>query len=276
MRTVHDLLVHCYKKWPGGRALLRGVVADILSQSVEWTFLNPDAVLASDQEILILSAAEKLNQGVPTARVTGKRYFCGQNFEVSPYTLDPRPETEKIVEYVVGCCKQRSNLKILDIGAGTGCIGLSVLQQCPSMHLTSLDVCPHALETVQKNACSLNLEERVRLCCQSVFDCQEEVKYDCIVSNPPYIATSDLGALPNNVRSYDPILALDGGDDGLDFYRKIFSHLHQWLNPDGMCVVEFGFGQVEGVREIVQTYGLRLVSVIQDYRQVDRFVHVSL
>ena len=184
--------------------------------------------------------------GQPLSRLVQKRSFWKHNFHLSPHTLDPRPETEHIIEAVLNFFPQKTPLRILDIGVGTGCILLSLLHEYPNATGIGLDVCPHALEIALKNANELNVQNRTSLIVSdwlSALSPESQHTFDVIVSNPPYIPTHTIQDLETGVKDFDPHLALDGGNDGLDAFNMIIPKAPYFLKMSGLLVLEMGATQ---------------------------------
>lgn len=199
----------------------------------------------------------------PVARIIGLKEFWSLPLRVSSATLVPRPETETVVEAVLAAIDRRSSrkqpLRIGDLGTGTGAILFALLSELPNATGVGGDISPPALAIARDNARELGLQNRSEFVL-SDFGAALVDSFDVVVSNPPYIATPDLSALPSEVRDYDPQLALDGGPDGLDCYRRIAAESGRLLNPDGIIAVEIGAGQSAAVTVIFEAAGLKTVS----------------
>lgn len=202
-----------------------------------------DAVLARLEETVKRRAAHE-----PVSRILGEREFYGRSFQLSPATLDPRADSETLIEAALAIAEREGwrerPIRILDIGTGTGCLLLTLLAELP--HATGLgtDVSRDALSTAAANAERLGLAGRADFEMHDVFD-GVSGSFDLVVSNPPYIASAEIAGLSRDVREYDPVAALDGGQDGLDLYRRIAEGLDGVLN--GWVVLEVGAGQAESV-----------------------------
>lgn len=215
---------------------------------------------------------ERIVQGEPLSRILGKREFWGLDFTLSGDTLDPRPETETVVEAVLKR-KPRGDapLRVLDLGTGTGCLLLSLLHEFPMAIGVGLDMADGAVRTAAANAAALGLAHRAFF---FVGDWVTALsgRFDLIVTNPPYIATRDLSRLPPEVGHYDPALALDGGEDGLSSYRAIAAGLSKLLVRDGLFVAEVGAGQAGAVAEIISISGLTVDGIEADLASIARCV----
>lgn len=199
----------------------------------------------------------------PVARIIGRKEFWSLPLRVSSATLVPRPETETLVEAVLAAIDRRASrqqpFRIADLGTGTGAIVLALLSELPNAAGVGGDISPPALATARDNARELGLQKRSEFVV-SDFGAALAGSFDIVVSNPPYIATPDLSALPSEVRDYDPQLALDGGPDGLDCYRRIAAESGRLLNPDGIIAVEIGAGQSDAATAIFEAAGLKAES----------------
>jgi len=203
----------------------------------------------------------------PVAQITGRREFWGRSFRVTRATLDPRPETETLVEQALAAPFAR----ILDLGTGTGCILLSCLAERRMAQGVGVDLSPEALAVARANASDLGLTARVDLRCSDWFAAVEG-RFDLIVSNPPYIAADEMAALAPEVRDWEPHLALSPGGDGLAAYRAILSGVGPHLAPGGRLLLEIGWQQGAAVAALAQAAGLRDVRVLPDLDGRDRVV----
>jgi release factor glutamine methyltransferase len=196
----------------------------------------------------------------PVSRLLGEREFYGRRFWISAATLDPRPETEILVDAALhmarGCRTGAEGLRVADLGTGSGAIIVTLLAELPLAGGAASDISADALEVAQKNALRHKVADRLELLQGSWFD-RLTGTYDLIVSNPPYVAEKELGALPPEVRLYDPREALDGGKDGLSAYRRIARDARRHLRIGGHLVLEIGRGQEGQVTKIVRDHGLR-------------------
>jgi release factor glutamine methyltransferase len=213
--------------------------------------------ILSGQDIDAINAlvARRL-QHEPVARITGRKEFWSLPLRVSPATLVPRPETETVVEAALAAIGDRTlRLRIADLGTGTGAILFGLLSELPNATGVGTDIDPQALATARENARDLGLQGRSEFVL-SDFGAALTERFDVVVSNPPYIAETELSNLPPDVRNYDPRLALDGGRDGLDCYRRIATESEGLLKPNGLIVVEVGAGQAASVTAIFETVAL--------------------
>jgi len=218
----------------------------------------------------IMKATEERATGKPLSSIFGFVDFYGFKFSVNKKVLSPRMETEILVEKVLEEAKKLKKAKILDIGTGSGAIAIS-LSLLSTSEVTAVDISKGALDTAKDNA--KNLGARVNFVQSDLFaGLKKKQKYDIIVSNPPYIRTLDIEGLDREVRDYDPRLALDGGEDGLDFYRRICEQAPLHLNKNGKIFFEIGKGQYLQVKKLLEKNGFDMVKGIKDYNKIYRVV----
>lgn len=211
----------------------------------------------------------------PISRILGQREFFGLDFHLNAATLDPRPDTEILVEAVLAHevsrgARDKAPL-ILDIGTGTGAILLALLAHLPEARGVGVDLAPDAVEMAQANAARLGLAARARF---QQGDCMAGItdRFDIIVSNPPYIPSAEIGLLEPEVRLHDPLLALDGGNDGLDFYRLLVREAPARLAEGGVLAFEVGFGQADAVAGLMSNAGFRAIARTRDLSGTERVV----
>lgn len=228
--------------------------------------------LSEGEEKKMAEFIEMRKKGVPVAYITGEKEFMSLPFYVNGHTLIPRPDTESIVETLIEMYKGQSP-EILDVCCGSGCIGLSLAHYIPRSTVKMLDVSPEALKVAEKNALRLNLSDRVEIFRSDIL--KDEIKggFDLIVSNPPYISSDILPSL--EVSKSEPVLALDGGKDGLAFYRAIIPKAHTALKKGGTLAFEIGYDQADPVRRLMNEY-FPSVAVKKDYGGNDRMVVAHL
>lgn len=215
----------------------------------------------------VLENAKKRADGVPLAYIIGNSEFFGRTFDVSPQTLVPRPETELLVEEVVKIAREENVGDILDIGTGSGAIAVTLALETTA-NVTAVDISEGALGVAKKNAEKLGAS--VKFVHSNLFENVEGV-FDIIVSNPPYIKSSVIPTLDIEVKNHEPILALDGGEDGLDFYRKIIAEAPKFLKVNGVLAFEIGYDQGAELGALLQK-DFENIRVIKDYNKLDRIV----
>lgn len=205
--------------------------------------------------------------GEPLQYILGTQDFMGYTFHVDHNVLVPRADTETLCETVASRIAD-AKLRVLDIGTGSGALAISLSLLCPNAAVTAVDISAGALGVARKNAASLGA--CVRFVCSDLFTALEGEQFDVIVSNPPYIRTRDIDLLGENVKN-EPHLALDGGEDGLDFYRKIISQAVHYLSDGGLVVFEVGHDQSQDVKNLL-TAGYKDVFTVHDLCGIERVV----
>jgi release factor glutamine methyltransferase len=201
--------------------------------------------------------------GEPVSRIMGAREFYGREFRTSPDVLDPRPDTETLIDLCLEHLPPDKNQTILDLGTGSGILALTLLAERPHKRAVASDVSAAALAVARGNANQWNLTKRVAFVQGNWFE-NIDGQFDLIVSNPPYIPAGEIPKLEIEVRDHDPVLALDGGDDGLHAYRAIASQSAPHLTPHGLVAVEIGAGQASDVVSIFQHQGFTLAAQRHD------------
>jgi release factor glutamine methyltransferase len=207
----------------------------------------------------------------PVAFITGHREFWGLDFEVTPATLVPRPETEMIVEEALRRLPAGGAPTILDIGTGTGCLAVSIATERRQARVIATDISAAALLVARRNARAHGVADRIRLVCTDLAG-GIRARAELIVSNPPYVPDRPGAALPADVVSYEPATALFGGSDGLSVIRRLFASAMRHLAPGGTFVVEFGFGQEDSVREVATNHGWSVAGMLHDLQGIPRTI----
>ncbi|MCE2926187.1 MAG: peptide chain release factor N(5)-glutamine methyltransferase [Rickettsiales bacterium] len=206
----------------------------------------------------------------PVSKILGRREFYGLEFKVTRDTLDPRPDSETLVEAVLAALPDHKKpYKILDLGVGTGCLSLALLKALPHANLKGVDCSDAALAVAAENALELGLASRAAFCRSNWFESVDGV-FDVIVSNPPYIQSGDIESLAPEVSQYDPRLALDGGEDGLSAYRTLLAAAPSKLAAGGVLAVEIGAGQHLAVADIASKASLDQAQMVQDLAGIIR------
>ena len=194
-------------------------------------------------------------EGCPVAYLVGKKEFYGLEFAVGPAVLIPRPDTEHLLVETLAEAKKLVAAIVLDIGVGSGCIAVSLAKSLPTAVVTAVDISPDALVQAKKNAEKHGVQNRIRFVKGDVFvGLESSERFDVIASNPPYIATADIAALPVGVREYEPRLALDGGAGGYVVFERLVDQARGFLKPGGYLIVEIGSPQEKRAREIVASH----------------------
>jgi release factor glutamine methyltransferase len=248
----------------------RLIVQHALGIGWDTLYLREDQPLVKDERARLESELARRIAHEPVSRIVGRRHFWTLDLAVSPDTLDPRADTESLIETVVAAIPERSQpLKILDLGTGTGAILLALLAEYPNAAGLGVDLSEGALAIARINAESHGLGKRASFAAGHWADGLAG-QFDVIVSNPPYIESSDLAGLAPEVREHDPVLALDGGLDGLDAYRVIIPAIPPLLSPGGFAVLEIGAGQADAVTRIAGENGLAPIGRRADLGGIER------
>lgn len=233
----------------------------------------PERIVEADEIGRFLPLLERRAAREPFSRIAGRRQFWSLDLAISPDTLDPRPDSETLVETTLALLPDRAApLRVLDLGTGSGALLLALLSELPNAMGVGVDLLPSAAATGRRNAASLGLQGRALFLAGSWADAISSGWADVIVANPPYIPTAEIEALAPEVARYDPHLALDGGPDGLSVYRALAGDMHRLLGPGGVVTLEIGAGQAVSVTELLVKAGLVLRAVGRDLAGIDRCV----
>lgn len=228
--------------------------------------------VAPDAGARVRAMLDRLLAHEPLSRIAGRREFWGLDFRLAPETLDPRPETETVVEAVLRRLPdRRAPLRVLDLGTGTGCLLLALLSELPAAHGVGIDIASASVRTACANAAALGFAGRT-LFLAGDWGAALSTRFDVVVANPPYIETAALADLPPEVARHDPPRALDGGADGLAAYRAIAADLPRLLTPGAIIAVEVGAGQADAVAAILAASGCAREGVDRDLAGVGRCV----
>lgn len=235
--------------------------------------LNPDFQVGNDAlQRLDKAIVERLN-GKPVYRIIGKREFYGLEFHLSADTLEPRDDTEALVDLVLpeirSIADRYGEAKIVDMGTGTGAIAIALLANVDGLKATAVDISDDALKTASLNAENARVADRFSSLKSDWFS-GFSGKFDMIISNPPYIRESEISTLATEVKKYDPLRALSGGKDGLQFYRKLAEESRLFLKPHGMIAVEIGKGQEKDVIALFSENGFELKKTRKDLNGILR------
>lgn len=246
----------------------------VFQVSKTWYFVHETEIVDVEKAEQYEALIQRRKNHVPLQQITEEGYFYGMKFYVNQHVLIPRQDTEILVEEVLKLCgslwKQEENhLQILDLCTGSGCILLSLLANLKQAEGTGVDLSLEALEVAKRNA--RELEIPAKWLHSDLFE-QVDRSYDVIVSNPPYIRTSVVEDLMEEVRLHEPRMALDGKEDGLYFYRKIIREAEGYLKPGGILAFEIGYDQGEAVSGLMKKQGYEQIQVVQDLAGLDRCV----
>ena len=223
----------------------------ILNESRQYVIVNDMKQLDKAKERQYFKKIKILKKGVPIEHITHQKEFMKLSFFVDKNVLIPRQDTEILVEEVINIAKKNNAKKILDLCTGSGAIAVSLAKYLPQAEITAIDISNEALKIAKKNAISNNVENQITFISSDMFTNLNEEKFDIIVSNPPYIKTNIIEKLDTQVQN-EPYIALEGGKDGLDFYKKIINESYQYLKCNGYLCLEIGFDQKIDVIELIE------------------------
>ncbi len=222
----------------------------ILNRPREYILVHDDKQLTLRQNVDYFKLIKKLIEGVPLQHITHQQEFMKLMFYVDENVLIPRPDTEVLVEEVIKLAKSINAKKILDLCTGSGAIAVSLAKYIEGSQITATDISRKALSIAKLNATNNDVEDRITFVSSDLFQNISEEKYDIIVSNPPYIKRKVIKTLDEEVKR-EPIIALDGGNDGLDFYKKIIGNAYQYLKYKGYLCLEIGYDQKDEVIDLI-------------------------
>ncbi len=224
---------------------------------------------------IYLAALDERCSGKPVHRILGYREFYGRRFSFGKDCLEPRPETELLVSRILEDFDKSADVEFAEIGVGSGAIAVTLLAELPVAKAVASDIAAGALEAARKNAVVFGVADRLALVetdCLEGIEPRRGMGFDFIVSNPPYIASPEIGTLSDEVRLFDPLAALDGGEDGLDIYRRILRQSGELLKPSGRLYLETGHGQHDILVEMAKENGWGIVSRHLDLSGLERIV----
>ena len=247
------------------------LLSKVIQKDRKFIILNYKQEIKEDIFNYYISLINKRSSGRPIAYLLGKKNFWNYEFEITEGVLIPRPDTEIIIEEVLKLSKNKNKLKILDIGVGSGCILLSILDEKKDFLGIGIDISKKCIELSKRNASSIGVENRVKFF-KSNVDNFNSGKYDLIISNPPYIKQVSLKYLDKDVKNFEPKLALNGGIDGLSEIRKVIIKSSELIKINGKFVLEIGFDQKQEVIKILKNKGFYINKVLKDYAGNDRCI----
>ncbi len=269
------------------------LLAHLLKMPRMKLYLNFERALSPSEIDSLRELVKRRGQREPLQHIIGSTSFCGFEIAVSRHALIPRPETELLAEagWNFLITRHSSLVTALDFGTGTGCIAIALAAKCPNAKITATDISVDALALAKQNAEKNNVAERVeflqgdgfasvvaRASCPCVSENKHTGKmpvplqFDLIISNPPYIASAEIETLQPEVKNFDPRAALDGGADGLDFYRRLATEAKTFLKPGGKIMLEFGDGQADEIKAIFENEKWIVEAVQEDYSQRARIL----
>jgi release factor glutamine methyltransferase len=220
---------------------------------------HPERELNADEQARYRSAIAERSQGVPAQYITGHQEFWGLDFVVTPAVLIPRPETEHVVEAVLELWRDHGETssgrpRLLDVGTGSGCIAVALAHELPQAEIHATDISAEALEIARANACRLQPRRQIHFSQADLIAPTGLKDLDLVVSNPPYVGEEEADKVQREVRKFEPHLAVFGGEQGLDIYRRLFPQARQALRSGGRIVVEIGYTQQQAIAELLQSW----------------------
>jgi release factor glutamine methyltransferase len=253
-----------------------------------WLYAHPEDEITSEQQALFLSLVERRTAGEPTQYLTGKQEFWGLEFEVTPDVLIPRPETEHVIEVALDRLALREiragrkqtlsgeGLRIADIGTGSGCIAVALAKDLPGAKFLATDISPAALKVAQRNAAQHNFADQIEFVRANLLEAMSsptsELRFDLIVSNPPYIGRREGPTLQREVRDHEPEIALYGGEEGYELYAALVTQSAAHLVPGGVVVLELGHDSLPAVQPLFETPEWTHVGMTNDLAGVPRVI----
>ena len=250
----------------------RLLVAHVTGYETAAIFGFPESPINNDKILILESLLQRRIAREPVAYLLKKREFWSLSFIVSSDTLIPRPDSETLIEAVLEHMPDtKQNLSILDLGTGSGCLLLSLLSEFSNGRGTGVDASEAALDIAKQNAVALGLEKRATFIV-SDWTRMVEGQFDIVIANPPYIPSSDIQELEVNISQYEPLSALDGGENGLDSFQKIFRQLPKALANEASVFLETGFGQALAVAKMAEDIGLQHIKIKKDLAGIERCV----
>ena len=255
---------------------IKAILTDTFGLDLNKFILDMDNEFEPDKDLeaKYLSRIEKRKEHIPLQYIINKQNFYGLDFYVDESVLIPRYDTENIVDRIVKDCKENKCLSVLDLCTGSGCIAVS-LKKCGFEKVYAADISDKALAVAKHNA-KLNNADIIFLQSDLYENFPKEIRFDIIVSNPPYISTDEIARIEKQVRDFEPKLALDGGRDGLDFYKKIINLSKKFLNNKGRLYLEIGYDQSKDVVDLAKKEGYDNIVIIKDLSGRDRGISMKV
>ena len=256
METIKDLIDKAtvelkVNKVDNPKLKARLLMQFILDKPRQYIVVNDNKELDNTQKEKYLKALKKLTKGIPLQHITHQQEFMKMNFYVNENVLIPRPDTEVLVEEVINIAQKINAKKILDLCTGSGAIAVSLAKYIENSQITATDINDKSLKVAEFNANKNEVLNKIAFLESDLFKSVPKEKYDIIVSNPPYIKTKDIKMLDIEVQK-EPIIALDGGEDGLDFYRKIIKESYNFLKYNGYLCFEIGYDQKIDLIDLIE------------------------
>jgi release factor glutamine methyltransferase len=260
---------------PEARREAMSLVGHVAKRDRTFLITHPETELRLSDAQRLREAVARRAQGEPLQYITGRQEFYGLSFEVTPAVLIPRPETELLVETALELLGKAGEPQLIcDVGTGSGCIPIALLHERPRLRAVGLDISLNALSVAARNSLRLNVSGRLSLIASDCFDALNRTgaRFEMIVSNPPYVAESQLTGLQREVRDHEPRLALTPGGDGLSIIRRLLAEAPFYLDSGGHLLIEIGFDQHEAVRQLIDPETWQLLGIYKDLQGIPRTV----
>lgn len=235
-------------------------------------YAKPEKEVDQDSIDKFQELIDRRAKGEPIAYITGEKEFYSNSFKVNSSVLIPRPETELLVDETLAIVDQMVSPRIIEIGTGSGCISVSLASMCKDIKVVASDISESALEVAKENTIKHGLDNRIALLRGNLLSIVKNDSFDIVVSNPPYIPESEIGHLEPEVKDYEPVLALSGGENGLEYIKEIISNSVRILKNSGWCVLEIGQGQAKDVVELFKESGFTDISTTKDLNKIERVI----
>ncbi len=282
LKTATEILINANSKTSVSCARMEAgvILCHVLNKDRAFIYTDGDYE-PEEREIREYYAKIRLRaEGMPIQHITGHQEFMSLDFIVNSDVLIPRGDTEILVESVIRHCNKHTSkeVRILDIGTGSGCIAVSLAHYIVSSSIVAVDFSLKALEVAKHNALKNKVEERIDFRQIDILEDSNEIEenfFDVVVSNPPYIDLEEMGQLQKEVKDFEPDSALYGGEDGLDFYRGIVEKAAKFLKPNGLLFFEVGYKQAKKVKKLMEN-GYKNIQIIQDLSQIERVVFATV
>ena len=246
------------------------LLLDILGKSRSWLLAHSDEQLAATEASLYVELLERRYRGEPIQYIVGETEFYGLPFHVTRDVLIPRPETEHLVEKVIELAAGFPSPRIVDIGAGSGCIAISLAHHLPHAQIAATDIWARALDLARRNAGRNAVSNRIRFLYGDLLAPVAGEQFEIVASNPPYVSILDRNSLAIEVRDHEPALALFAGEDGLEVLRRLIPAAHAVLTPGGFIVLEIAHGQDHAVATLLANAGFHHIEFIPDLQGIPR------
>jgi release factor glutamine methyltransferase len=247
-----------------------------------WLYAHPEEILSAETTAQYFALIRRRAHGEPTQHLTGKQEFWGLEFEVTPDVLIPRPETEHLIEVALDRLALRelragrstrltgNGITLVDVGTGSGCIAVALAKELPDATIYATDISAAALVVARRNSARLGFADRIRFLESNLFEAFTPVRFDLIVSNPPYLGRGTAQTLAREVREHEPEVALYGGEEGYEFYADLVAQSHEFLKPGGLLVLEVGHDSLPAVQPLLESRHWTNLGVTNDLAAIPR------